>query len=71
MLKTLCAKAGLMAVLLVSLVFTTCQSLGSIFQEPLLSLHSVELAGLSFSGAQFLCKVNVENPNVFDIPFPD
>jgi len=50
---------------------TTCETLSAVLQEPLVSLQSVELTGLSFTGAQLLCKVRVENPNVFDIPFPE
>ncbi|MCL2441579.1 MAG: LEA type 2 family protein [Treponema sp.] len=50
---------------------TNCQSLRSVFQEPVVSLHSAELTGISFIGAQFLCKVQVQNPNSFDIPFPE
>lgn len=70
--KSLRAKAGLAAAaLFAALVFTTCQSLSSVFQEPRLSLHSVELADISFTGATVLCKVNVENPNAISIPFPE
>lgn len=54
-----------------ALSLTTCQTLETIFSEPLISLHSVELGGISFNGAQVLCKLNVENPNVIDIPFPE
>ena len=65
-------KTGLIsAALLAVLVFTTCQTLSSVFREPLLSLHSTELADISFTGATVLCRVNVENPNSFDIPFPE
>jgi len=53
------------------LAFTNCQSLDMFFREPTVSLRSVQLAGISFTGAQLLCKVNVENPNGFDIPFPE
>ena len=65
-------KAGLAAaVLFLTLNFTTCQSLKAVLQEPVLSLHSVELANINFTGATVLCKVNVENPNAFSIPFPE
>jgi LEA14-like dessication related protein len=30
----------------------------------------MKLTGISFSGVDMLCKVNVENPNPIDIPFP-
>lgn len=53
------------------LVFTTCASI-PVLQEPVISLHSVQLAKLDiFSGAQLLCKVKVDNPNVFTIPLPE
>jgi LEA14-like dessication related protein len=53
------------------LAFTNCKSLDLVLREPKFSLHSVELVGINFTGAQLLCKVNVENPNSFDIPFPE
>jgi len=58
-------------VLLTALSFTTCQSLMAALQEPLISLHSVEIANVNINGVQLLCKVQVENPNAFDIPFPE
>jgi LEA14-like dessication related protein len=54
-----------------ALVFSNCQSMNSIFKEPVVSLRSVELTGISFTGAELLCKVNVENPNNFNIIFPE
>ncbi|MCL2210029.1 MAG: LEA type 2 family protein [Treponema sp.] len=53
------------------LSLTTCQTLETLFSEPLISLHSVELGSLNFNSAQILCKLAVENPNIFDIPFPE
>ncbi|MDR1239111.1 MAG: LEA type 2 family protein [Treponema sp.] len=40
-------------------------------REPALSIHSVEVAGISFTGVNLLCRVNVENPNPFDVPVPE
>jgi LEA14-like dessication related protein len=40
-------------------------------KEPVVSIHSVELASATYTGVQLLCKVSVENPNGFDIPSPD
>ena len=51
--------------------FTTCASLASLFQEPKVSLNSVELAEINFTGIKLLCKVNVNNPNPIGIPVPD
>jgi LEA14-like dessication related protein len=44
--------------------------LSSIIKEPLISLNSTELTGIDFTGIDMLCKVNVENPNPVEIPFP-
>ncbi|MCL1849848.1 MAG: LEA type 2 family protein [Bacteroidetes bacterium] len=52
-------------------LFTTCATV-PILQEPVVSLHSVQIAKLDIlSGAQLLCKVQVENPNGFTIPLPE
>jgi LEA14-like dessication related protein len=53
------------------LAFTACKTVSSVLQEPVVSLHSAEIVKINFSGAQLLCKVQVENPNIFDIPFPE
>jgi LEA14-like dessication related protein len=71
MVKRLIAKAGLLMVVFSAFSLTTCQTLSSIFKEPLLSLQSVEIAKITFTGADLLCKVKVENPNPIDIPFPE
>jgi LEA14-like dessication related protein len=47
-----------------------CASLGSAFREPSLSLVSVDIAGMDFTGADLVCRVEVDNPNAFTIPFP-
>jgi LEA14-like dessication related protein len=57
-------------ILCVLFIFTTCQTLMSAFQEPVISLHSVELTSININSAQLLCKVQVQNPNSFEIPFP-
>jgi len=59
------------AVLFAFFSLSTCQTLSSVLQEPRVSLQSADIASLSFTGAQLLCKVRVENPNAFDIPFPE
>jgi LEA14-like dessication related protein len=61
----------LLAVLCVVFILTTCQTVSTILQEPVISLHSLELANINFTDAQILCKVQIENPNVFEIPFPE
>jgi LEA14-like dessication related protein len=63
--------AVFVAALCAIVTFSNCQTVMSALQEPLISLHSVELASVNFTGMQLLCKVQVENPNAFDIPFPE
>ncbi|MDR2965360.1 MAG: LEA type 2 family protein [Treponema sp.] len=58
---SLCALLGL----------ATCQTLMSAVDEPVVSFHSAEVTGITFNGVQLLCKVQIENPNAFDIPFPE
>jgi len=43
----------------------------SAFQEPAVSLKSVNLENINFNGANLLCLVEVLNPNGIDIPFPE
>ena len=50
--------------------FTACKTLNSSFQEPVVSLYSVETADININNAQFLCKIQVKNPNAYEIPFP-
>ena len=50
---------------------STCKSLPSVLQEPRVSLNSTEIRNLTFTGAQLLCKVKVDNPNAIEIPFPE
>ena len=57
--------------LLLIICGTSCQSLSSIVQEPHISIKSVELAGISVNGINLICHLDVENPNSFDIPFPE
>jgi LEA14-like dessication related protein len=58
-------------ILCIILLFTTCQTAASSLKEPNVSLYSVALTGINFTGAQMLCKVQVENPNAFEIPLPE
>jgi LEA14-like dessication related protein len=50
---------------------SSCKTLEAMFREPVVSLHSVDLTGINLTGVNLLCKVNVENPNPIDIPFPE
>jgi LEA14-like dessication related protein len=62
---------GLVIAVLAALSLTTCQSMGSVIREPRLSLQSVDIAKISFTGTELLCKVRVQNPNPVTIPFPE
>ena len=53
------------------ILFSNCQTVETVLREPAVSLASVELANITFDGLQFLSKVRVENPNGFEIPFPE
>jgi LEA14-like dessication related protein len=58
---------------LVSLAFAAVLSCHSIkvINEPAVSLDSVSLANLSFTGADMLAKISIQNDNPFSIPFPE
>jgi len=62
-----------MAVLSAAFVFSNCKSVASVlpFSEPKVYLRSIDFSRISFTGVELLCRVNVENPNSFDIPFPE
>jgi LEA14-like dessication related protein len=47
-----------------------CRSFQSVLQEPVLSIKSVELAGIDVKGIDMMVQVNVDNPNAFGIPLP-
>jgi LEA14-like dessication related protein len=55
------------------LAFSTCQSfdLGSVIREPVFTVDSVDLTAVTFTGVNMTGKVMVNNPNAFDIPFPE
>ncbi|MCL2184349.1 MAG: LEA type 2 family protein [Treponema sp.] len=53
------------------LSLSTCETLSAVLQDPLITIHSVDLASINLNGAQLLCKLQVENPNSFEIPFPE
>jgi len=55
----------------VIILFTNCRTLPSIVKEPAVSYHSTEFKNITLSGVQLLCKVQVQNPNAVDIPFPE
>ena len=61
----------LIAVIVIIPSLTTCETLQALLQEPIVTLRSVELAKISFTGIDLLCKVNVENRTALELPVPD
>jgi LEA14-like dessication related protein len=59
------------ALVMVVLAALSCRTLSRLVNEPKISFNSVSVTGLSFSGADLLAKINVENGNSFSIPFPE
>lgn len=49
----------------------SCQTVSNVISEPSLSLESVSLTGINFSGADMLARVRIQNDNPFAIPFPE
>jgi LEA14-like dessication related protein len=71
MVRLFLVKTGLVTMMVLAVLsLTTCETL-KIFREPLLSLHSVDISKISFTGTDLLCKVRVQNPNPITIPFPE
>ena len=56
--------------LLMIAAFCSCQSVGSMFQEPKVSLNSIDIAGVTLSGVDLIANVGVQNLNSFPIPMP-
>jgi len=61
--------------LFVMLFLSTCDILADLLKdaakEPTVSFRDAKLNNINFNGVEFLCAVNIENPNSFVIPFPD
>ena len=58
-------------ILFILISFTTCQTLMDAIKFPVVSFHSAEIADINFNGVQLLCRLQVENLNAFEIPFPE
>jgi len=63
--------AAAVVVLCAMLGLTTCETLRAAFKEPSVSFNSAQLVKITFTGTDMLCKVEVKNPNAFNIPFPE
>jgi len=58
-------------VIIICLSLTTCETLQTIILQPIISFHSVRLEGINLNGVQLLNFIQIENPNGFEIPFPE
>jgi LEA14-like dessication related protein len=63
--------AGFLMLCALSLGGSSCRTLEAVFREPSVSLQSVDITGISLEGVELLCRLDVENPNPVDIPFPE
>jgi LEA14-like dessication related protein len=66
---TLVIKIAALAVLVIAL--GTCQTLSKVINEPSVSLDSVSITGINFTGIDMLAKITVKNNNPVSIPFPE
>ncbi|QQO11027.1 LEA type 2 family protein [Breznakiella homolactica] len=64
-------KYGVLFIAAACVVLCTCQSLEGVFKEPKISFNSANITAIDFNGIELLCRVNVENPNSYTIPFPE
>ncbi|MDR0641496.1 MAG: LEA type 2 family protein [Treponema sp.] len=48
----------------------SCKNMEGVVRAPSVSLQSVDITGISLKGVDLLCKLEVENPNAADLPFP-
>jgi len=47
-----------------------CKTVKPSFQEPVISFHSAIIPDITIHNAQILCKIQVQNTNPYEIPFP-
>jgi len=47
-----------------------CKTVKPSFQEPVISFHSATIPDITIHNAQILCKIQIQNPNPYEIPFP-
>ncbi|MDR2375479.1 MAG: LEA type 2 family protein [Treponema sp.] len=63
--------AAALVMLAVCLSSSSCRTFGAAFRQPGVFLHSVDIAAINLQGIQLICSMEVENPNSFDLPFPE
>ena len=51
-------------------IFSNCESLKVLIQEPKVSIKTVDIAGITMAGVDLIAHVEIENPNAISIPFP-
>ena len=78
MIKKLIKTISCIALLFSVLAFTNCKSTGSgsgysvpSFREPKMFMQALEFSKISFAGVELMARIRVENPNTFEIPFPE
>ena len=50
---------------------SSCSTLDGVVQAPNVTFNSVNIAGIGLQGVDLIVRINVENPNAFNIPFPE
>jgi LEA14-like dessication related protein len=66
-MKTRSTLAVLMFSFLVSILGSGCSTFKQMAQKPKLSFQGLDIKGLSFNSANLVAKIEVENPNGFEI----
>jgi LEA14-like dessication related protein len=60
----------LITAIIMMVAVIACKTVKPSFQEPVISFHSASISDITISNAQILCKIQVQNPNSSEIPFP-
>jgi LEA14-like dessication related protein len=56
--------------IIIMVAVIACKTVKPSFQEPVISFHSASIPDITINNAQILCKIQVQNPNSYEIPFP-
>jgi LEA14-like dessication related protein len=60
----------LITAIIMMIAVIACKTVKPAFQEPVISFHSASIPDITIYNAQILCKIQVKNPNSYEIPFP-
>lgn len=63
--------AAFAAIFVFAGILGSCQSYDAPIREPRVSINSVDIAGINFSGADLIVNVGVQNLNRFALPMPN